>query len=410
MINGTRTSAILSLFFFIFNCNANAQKNWAAVGKIVEKIAIDKVIDSRTPFQTLGDFKGKITILEFWATWCGPCIFSMEHLQKLKGIYKDKINIVAISNEGEDKVRGFLKTHNLPFLFVVDTTKRLNDYFPKQTIPHTILLDKNLKVLAITYPQNITEEVIDLALDGKESSLFLKKYEIYENNKEYFYPNDSLTDTKFQLLDAISSLPFGRLEVWGGTPFYGRRLTRYNSKIEELFMDTYRDVHIKNTLYDSSLTDIQMEKLYCVDLVVRNENRDSLFTDMRKYLTLSLGIKSRIGLEDQDVYVLTKIEDFNFTKSKKETLIYEVSQPKTNGFTAENVPISKFIDKFSEWIMYPVIDETSLLEKYDINFEFDYSNPIQDFTQNTNFNKSLQKCGFKIEKAIRKASTLILFK
>lgn len=69
------------------------------------------VSDGNGKFQPVTEFeKGKIYVVEFWATWCGPCIASMPHLAELQGEYADKgVQIISISDEKLSKVEKFLK-------------------------------------------------------------------------------------------------------------------------------------------------------------------------------------------------------------------------------------------------------------------------------------------------------------
>jgi thiol-disulfide isomerase/thioredoxin len=60
----------------------------------------------------LSDYKGKVVLLEFWATWCPPCRASVPGLEKLHKAYKDKglvLLAVSMDDGGTDEVRSFIK-------------------------------------------------------------------------------------------------------------------------------------------------------------------------------------------------------------------------------------------------------------------------------------------------------------
>jgi len=64
----------------------------------------------------LADLRGKIVVLEFWATWCPPCRTTIPHLIKMYEAYKDKgVVFVSLTNEPREKVEPFVKKMNMPY-------------------------------------------------------------------------------------------------------------------------------------------------------------------------------------------------------------------------------------------------------------------------------------------------------
>ena len=59
-----------------------------------------------------GDFEGKVHVVEFWATWCGPCRVSMPHLSELQESYGDKVTIIGITDEDPGMVEAFLASES----------------------------------------------------------------------------------------------------------------------------------------------------------------------------------------------------------------------------------------------------------------------------------------------------------
>ena len=100
---------------------------------------------SGEPF-SFSDLNEKPVFLNFWATWCPPCIAELPGIQDLYHKYGDKVNFVIVSNETRAEVRAFAKERDytdLPFY----QNKNVPYDFYSQSIPTTFVIDKNGKVV-----------------------------------------------------------------------------------------------------------------------------------------------------------------------------------------------------------------------------------------------------------------------
>ena len=99
---------------------------------------------------SLYGLQAKVKLVDFWASWCGPCRAEMPNVKKVYKKYHGKgleILGVSIDQKAEDWLKA-LETDRLPWVNILDQESRIAAYFLVQAIPHTILLDENNKIIA----------------------------------------------------------------------------------------------------------------------------------------------------------------------------------------------------------------------------------------------------------------------
>ncbi len=112
--------------------------------------------------------KGKVVVLEFWATWCGPCIAAIPHLNELADKFKDEpIQFIAITDQDEKVLGPFLKKKPMHAWIGLDTDRSMFKDYGIRGIPHTVVVDAKGMIAAITHPTYLTEEQLRDVLAGK---------------------------------------------------------------------------------------------------------------------------------------------------------------------------------------------------------------------------------------------------
>jgi thiol-disulfide isomerase/thioredoxin len=99
----------------------------------------------------LKDLKGSVVVLDFWATWCGPCVASLPKLDALaKETAAKGVKIFAV-NQGEDKelVQGFMKSKKLTVPVLLDDDSKVGNKYKAQAIPETVLSGQDGVVRAV---------------------------------------------------------------------------------------------------------------------------------------------------------------------------------------------------------------------------------------------------------------------
>ncbi len=108
------------------------------------------LLDLRGRRVGLKEFRGKIILLNFWATWCGPCKEEMPFLEILHQQFKEKdfvVLTVSVDYEGAKLVQDFINKQRYTFPVLLDPKCEVLDLFDVKGIPTTFLIDKKGKLL-----------------------------------------------------------------------------------------------------------------------------------------------------------------------------------------------------------------------------------------------------------------------
>ncbi len=109
------------------------------------------------------DSKGKFILIDFWATWCGPCIRAIPELNSFHKKFKEDLVVIGISDESREKIENFKKV-KIEYYNAIDTNETLKNIYQAKGIPHCVLIDPDGIVRWEGFPtlegHELTEEVI----------------------------------------------------------------------------------------------------------------------------------------------------------------------------------------------------------------------------------------------------------
>jgi peroxiredoxin len=109
----------------------------------VGKTAPDFTVTDGSQTVSLHDYKGKVVVLNFWATWCAPCVEEMPSLMRMQNDLGDKVTVLAVSTDDNERAyQQFLSDRHIKLLTVRDGEQVSNRAYGTEKFPETFVIDK----------------------------------------------------------------------------------------------------------------------------------------------------------------------------------------------------------------------------------------------------------------------------
>lgn len=130
-----------------------------AVGTAAEDF---RLVDLEGKSQSLSQYRGKVVLVNFWATWCKPCTTEMPAMQTTYDRLREKGFVVLAINELEDepKVREHIKQYNHTFPVLIDRDNKVANQFGVFGLPVSVFIDEKGVVREYIKGGLLTEQVI----------------------------------------------------------------------------------------------------------------------------------------------------------------------------------------------------------------------------------------------------------
>lgn len=152
----------------VLNAYSQEKRLWAKsiINQKAPKLTVEKWLSEKP------DTKGKFILIDFWATWCGPCKMAIPKMNHFKTEFEKDLVVIGISDETKEQVNA-LTSPKIEYYSAIDTQREIYNILEIRGIPHCILIDPDGIVRWEGYPIltgfELTSKVIKDIIDNYKS-------------------------------------------------------------------------------------------------------------------------------------------------------------------------------------------------------------------------------------------------
>ncbi len=357
-------------------------------GDAAPEIRVDRLIPAQEVETLLrAHLHDKAVVMEFWATWCGPCVAAIPHWNALAAKFRDRpIVFLSVTNEEPPVVEAFLAKRPIAGIVGIAHTTTLWDDFGIGPIPQTILIDASGKVVAIGDPDLLKPGMIDDLLAGRP---------VHFPSVEVKVPLRAAPEGKSAPLLDVLVQP-AQNGARGGSTSAAGRLTLLNASLVGILATAYQVP--ESRIATDGVDDV---KQYDFSVSVPGASREAFDSIVKSVIDAAFGVLTRREEREVDALVLT-------APHGKPAVLIGGKEIGGSAWTAisgklsmTNVRTTDVALAVESLVRRPVVDETDLTGAYDVELSFDPTDPAALL-------KILRKGGFGVDTGRRRLEFVVV--
>lgn len=329
--------------------------------------------------------KGKVVVLEFWATWCGPCVAAIPHLNELAAKFKDEpIQFISVTAEPENVVQSFLRRKPIHAWIGINTNRAMLDDYAVTGIPHTVIVDQKGIIAAITHPTYVTEAVLRDVLAGKKVAL-------------------AQNGTSSQEREALFQVVIRPSKTEGASSSLSNKgsLSLSGVTVLDVLSSSY-GINRTRIINGSVLPEGHFDFI----IKVPDSGNDRVQAWLRQAVRESFGVIGRMETRETEAFILKTGRP---TENLAATLSVGTSSMSSGGgsLNCVNQSMGSLASSLEEILKKPVINETSLSNHYD--FQLLWKEKSSEETEPKELASALhEQLGLELEPARRAVDVLVV--
>ena len=317
-------------------------------------------LDVSQPFTGWNAFRGNIVIVDFWATWCGPCIAGLDRIAKFeKDFAGQPVRFLTVASDEMPRVKQYYAEKGLTLrTFVEGTDGKTFAAFGIHGIPAAAVIDRQGRLMAVTSGENVTAEVIRKLLNDEKVDV-----PPYERMNNITWDQDEVL-----WQDGVQPeflVVFKPIKVSGGGIMPGSN---------HISGDGCPAVAMIQAAWQTDGFHLDWRakfpaQTYRFAATVPKGREPELLPALQDAIQRNFGLHIHWDNQERDALVLSRLPSPNLKESEAAEPLFTFGRGK---ITLKKQTVSKLAEALPNWMGKPVIDETGLTGLYD--FELEYRN------------------------------------
>lgn len=371
------------------------------VGDKAEQVCFE-VFNTKSADQQLSikHLKGKVVILEFWATWCAPCLPQLSRLDDLQEELSDSLQVIAVSIEPKSKIMKPIQKMRVDNLLFSSDTNHTR-YFSYSVVPTSVIIDPGGVIRAICSPKEISAEKIRKLLQNESVS-----FDVESNNA--IYPDLLLPDAQNEPDGSVAR--YDSAETTGisiDTSGSIKQLSFTNFTLLSLFREVFRmpsPTWVIDSSGDTTISDYVPANMYNLHVTDSGVTADSLFLHAEQLANASFQYVASRTVKQVEVYELLYKGSTKLLASARQETNFTYYGPNFQGIAISTAALTGYLSNELGYLEDKIVlDKTGLTSRYDVSLTWEY-------TDRSSLDRELARYGFYLVKVTEPVSVLVVSK